>query len=57
MFAFSSVYAQKLSDNERKLAIEELNENIRTISQIRYDAPELLAVYNSQLSEAEDVVR
>lgn len=57
IFAFSGVYAQKLSDNERKLAIEDINENIKKISQIRYDAPELLAVYNSQLSEAEEVVR
>ena len=54
--AVVSATAQKLSDNERTLIVDELNTHIKTLSQFRYDAPELLVVYNSQLREAEKLV-
>lgn len=55
--SLASAFAQKLSDNERSLAVDELKSNIKTLSQFRYDVPELLVVYNSQLREAEKVVK
>ncbi len=55
LFSFSS-QAQKLSDNERKLIIDELKENIRIISKFQYDSPELIVVYNSQLANAEKII-
>lgn len=53
----SSANAQKLSDNERTLIVDELETSIKTLSQFRYDTPELLVVYNSQLREAEKLVK
>ena len=55
--ALTSALAQKLSDTERTLIVDELQNSIKTLSQFRYDAPELLAVYNSQLAEAEKLVK
>ena len=57
--SLTATFAQniKLSDNERTLILDELQNSIKTLSQFRFDAPELLVVYNSQLTEAEKLVK
>ena len=52
----STVTAQKLSDNERTLIVDEINENIKTLTRFKYDNPELLTVYNTQIKDIEKVV-
>lgn len=46
----------KLSDNERTLIVDEINENIKTLTRFKYDNPELLTVYNTQIKDIEKVV-
>ncbi len=55
--SIATAFAQKLSDTERTLIVDELQNSIKTLSQFRYDAPELLVVYNSQLAESEKLVK
>ena len=56
--SLSCTFAQniKLSDNERTLIVDEINENIKTLARFKYDNPELLAVYHSQIKDIEKVV-
>ena len=56
--SLSYTFAQniKLSDNERTLIVDEINENIKTLTRFKYDNPELLAVYNTQIKDIEKVV-
>ena len=50
------IKAQKLSNNERTSILMTLEDNIRVISKFKYDSPELISIYTSQLSAAEKVV-
>lgn len=52
-----SVKAQNLSRAEQSSVVAEIDEYIRLLSNFRYDTPELISDYTSQLSEAEQIIK
>jgi hypothetical protein len=52
-----AVEAQSLSKAEQSAAVANIDEYIRLLSNFGYDTPELMSDYESQLSEAEEIVK
>ncbi len=53
----STVEAQNISRAEQSSVVADIDEYIRLLSNFRYDTPELIGEYSSQLSEAEQIVK